>query len=68
MLAFNKKTIKAQLSLAAIHNYASLVYNNLPNIYKIVVCNTQNEEDVSSSTKEGPKMERGVGFFMTLSY
>ena len=61
--------VKALLLLAAIHNYASPVYNNLPNIYKIVVCNTQNEEkNVSSSTKEGPKMEMGVGSFKTLSY
>ena len=47
MLVFNVKMIKALLLLAAIHNYASLVYNNLPNIYKIVVCNTQTHTEIA---------------------
>ena len=47
------------------HNYASPVYINLPNIYKIVVCNTHAEKrkGVSSSRKEGAKLERDVVVF-----
>ena len=62
MLVFNVKMIKARLLLTAMNNYASTVYTYLPNIYKIIVCYTQNKEkEVSSSRKEGAKIERDVG-------
>ena len=47
---------------------ASPVYINFPNIYKIVVCNTQNKDkDVSFSRKEGAKVMRVVAWFTMLA-
>ena len=52
---------KAIKALTTLNNYAS-GYIYLPNIYKIIVCYTQNKEnEVSSSRKVGAKMERDVG-------